>query len=424
MKNAFEKILGFVLMAVVLYLGISQGSGMLFFRLLVGLSLGYALTRGYMGFAGSVNRAYQTGSTKLMRHLMLLFVTASVVTAGLLMFKEADTLNLWVNPINLGLILGGLLFGYGMAFSTCCASGVLTDIVTEFPKAMITLIFFGMGVFLGFPIQSGAAFVRKTWLSTATYADRGVFFPDLFKSWDPTGGFFGALVLTAVLALIVVKLSLYYERKRAAAGTLGVVPAERAQASVEAFDASKKHGCGSLYDFFFVRPWSMKTAIFVIVLMYTLLLAVTKNGWGASTPYGIWFGKLLMLFGVSAEALAEFSTKKPEFFTLPFFQHPVTVQNVGIMLGTLFYMLSAGKLFAAAKAAFKIRWWELLLFAMGGLTMGLGTRLSNGCNVGALFTPIANFSLAGWLYLIFITLGAIVGNRVGKAIYAKKAEEA
>lgn len=38
---------------------------------------------------------------------------------------------------------------------------------------------------------------------------------------------------------------------------------------------------------------------------------------------------------------------------------------------------------------------EALLFALGGLTMGVGTRLANGCNVGALYTPIANFSLSG-----------------------------
>jgi uncharacterized protein len=42
---------------------------------------------------------------------------------------------------------------------------------------------------------------------------------------------------------------------------------------------------------------------------------------------------------------------------------------------------------------------EGLVFALGGLSMGIGTRLANGCNVGALYTPIANFSLSGWISL-------------------------
>ncbi len=39
-----------------------------------------------------------------------------------------------------------------MTFSVCCASGVLTDVVTGFSRGFVTLIFFGMGVFLGFSL--------------------------------------------------------------------------------------------------------------------------------------------------------------------------------------------------------------------------------------------------------------------------------
>jgi uncharacterized protein len=44
-----------------------------------------------------------------------------------------------------------------MSFSSCCATGVLTDLVTGLPRAFITLIFFGIGVFLGFPVQKTAS---------------------------------------------------------------------------------------------------------------------------------------------------------------------------------------------------------------------------------------------------------------------------
>ena len=117
-------------------------SNVLFIRLLFGLGLGYTLSRAYTGFAGSVNRAYNTGSTRLMRTLMLLFFLTALASTGYFFLADASQFDLWVNPINTGLILGGILFGFGMAFSSCCASGVLTDLVTALPRAVSLLFSF------------------------------------------------------------------------------------------------------------------------------------------------------------------------------------------------------------------------------------------------------------------------------------------
>jgi hypothetical protein len=50
--------------------------------------------------------------------------------------------------------------------------------------------------------------------------------------------------------------------------------------------------------------------------------------------------------------------------------------------------------------------------------MGLGTRFANGCNVGALYTPIANFSLSGWLFLIAMVAGGVLGSKFKKVVKA------
>ncbi|MGO3801066.1 MAG: YeeE/YedE thiosulfate transporter family protein [Fusobacterium sp.] len=59
---------------------------------------------------------------------------------------------------------------------------------------------------------------------------------------------------------------------------------------------------------------------------------------------------------------------------------------------------------------------DAFLFALGGISMGFGTRLANGCNVGALYTPIANFSLSGWIFFIFLVIGGILGNKISRII--------
>ncbi len=80
-------------------------------RALLGLSLGYVLTRGFFGFAGSVNRACRFNSNNLTRALMLMFIVTSIGMFFVLLIGGIENYDLWINPINLGLIIGGILFG-------------------------------------------------------------------------------------------------------------------------------------------------------------------------------------------------------------------------------------------------------------------------------------------------------------------------
>ena len=410
-KMGAEHYFGLALVLAVLLAGGSLlSTSMLYFRLLMGILLGYALTRAYMGFAGSVNRAYNTGSTKLMKTLMWMFVVTAIANTAFLYNADAATYDLWVNPINFGLIIGGIFFGFGMSFVSCCASGVLTDLVTGLPRALITLIFFGMGVFLGFPIQSTAPWIRNSWFTTETGAKLygGVYLPDLFAN-GPLDGYVGAILLTVLFAAVVVYLSNLYEKKVKTKGCFTGVCSEKEQDKVEENL--------SFYEKVFVKPWTMQTGATVITGVFVLLMGVTKAGWGASTPYGFWFGKLMMVFGVSPEALAEFTHKPVKVFTMPFFEHPINVQNVGIILGTIVALALAGQLKKAFTSELRISFKDAVFFAMGGLFVGLGTRFANGCNVGALYTPIANFSLSGWIFLVFLVAGGVLGNIVKKRIY-------
>ncbi|OQY40421.1 MAG: hypothetical protein B6229_01850 [Spirochaetaceae bacterium 4572_7] len=338
-----ENILGFILIAFLLTAGqvIFKGN---FFRIFIGLGFGYTLTRGYMGFAGSVNRVCRTGSTKLTKVLVV---------------------------------------------------------------ALITMIFFGMGVFIGLPWAKSYSWINNSLIKVG---DRnGVFMPDLFK-FDGLNGYLGATLLTAAFVGLVFFFANKFEAKRKKEGRNPGVDSEILQESVV------KENKG-LYDILFVKPWSLTTGAAVIVALFAILTGVTGNGWGASTIHGFWFGNILTTFGASADALAEYTGSSAKFFN-GFLVHPVGFQNFGIILGTLIYLLTAGIFKSTFLSEIKIKPKEILIFAIGGLAMGIGTRLSNGCNVGALYTPIANFSLSGWIFFIFLFAGGILGNKIrgGKKI--------
>lgn len=417
-----DRVLGFALLAVLLIVApFVLPSNMHYIRLIFGLALGYILSRSYTGFAGSVNRAYNTGSTKLMRTLMFMFFITSVAVAGFLVLEpDIAKYGLWINPINLGLILGGLLFGFGMAFSSCCASGVMTDLATDWPRAGITLIFFTIGVFLGFPLQATQSWITKSWFTSATGAKfaQGVFIPDWFKG-GILNGYLGAIIVTGIFCALVTYLAFRYEKKRHNSGTYTGVLSERAQDAPKQTDvANFELRSGTTYDALFVRPWTLKQGAIGLTMMFVLMMAITKSGWGASTPYGFWFGKVLHTFGVSGASLAAFTHQEAAVFTGGWLSNPMTVQDFGIFLGAAVFILTSGLFKETMHAVPSLTAKSTALYALGGFTMGFGTRLANGCNVGALYSPIAEFSLSGWIFLIVLVLGGMVGNRLSKILYA------
>ena len=417
----WDKAIGFVLFFI-LIIGAPfvLPSNMHYLRLLMGLALGYILSRSYTGFAGSVNRAYKTGSTKLMRTMMFMFLITAIANVTFLMFtKDLTTYALSINPINLGLILGGLLFGFGMAFSSCCATGVMTDLATDLPRAGVTLVFFCLGVFLGFPLQATQSWIKGSIATSATGKKfaQGIYMPDWFK-WDGLDGYLGAVVLTALLVSFVIYLSYLYEKKRRQKNTYSGVPSERVQDSPQDEDiANFTMDSESTYNVLFKKPWTLKQGAVGMTIIFVLMMGLTKSGWGASTPYGFWFGKVLNIFGVSATSLANFTHQPAAVYSGPFLANGVTVQNMGIFLGAIIFIFTAGLFKQTMHSVSTLNFKSASLFALGGFTMGFGTRLSNGCNVGALYTPIAQFSVSGWIFLAALVLGGIIGNKLSKTIY-------
>ena len=409
---------GICLLVVLVAAGAAVLKPMIALRLVIGLGFGYVLSRAISGFAGSVNRACRTGSTQLMRTLAFMFFISSIVVAGFAFPDENFAqLDLWINPVNLGLIVGAAVFGFGMSLSSCCASGVMQDVAMASPRAIITLIFFGIGVFVGFPLQYSQAWIEKSVVSTERGLQKGggVYFPDFFK-WDGFNGYLGAIVLTGVLCLVVYKACMWYETKRKAAGTYTGVGTEKLQASAYEYDLTKaKFFSRDTYYHLFVKPFTLKEGAVGLTILFTVLLAVFKSEWGASTPYGLWVARVLITFGIDPEKIIVFAnTTMGGAFETPLLEQAVSVQDIGICFGAVVYMLLAGEFIASVKEAMSITPKEAFWYMIGGFTMGFGTRLAQGCNAGALYSPIAAFSLSGWVFLPFMVLGGVLGNLVYK----------
>lgn len=412
--NKKEYAIAGTLLAVALVAGgLFLPSSLHFSRLIIGLGIGYVLGRGFYGFAGTANRAYNTGSTKLMRSFMLLIILSSFITVFFAAVPASDVnpgfvlqYSHFIHPVSLGTIVGSFIFGVGMAFAGACASGVLTDLSLEFPKAVLALIFFGMGFVISMPFGAKMPWIGTSFIKSSPDIN-GVWFPDLFR-FDGLNGFLGALLLNILLAAIVIKLSYVYEARRKAKGTLRAVGSEKEseEAMGQLLDTNL-----SFYQRFFARPWTLWESAAAMALMYAALMGFTKSAWGVSGAFGFWFAKILNLLGVSAEAIGNY-TGNPNLVTPGVFEHQQSVQDIGIALGAFIALFSMGRLFTSFKAGLKIKGKQAFFASVGGLLMGLSIGFSRGCNAGGLFSPIVSFSLSGWIFLVFMVCGAFVGNRL------------
>jgi uncharacterized membrane protein YedE/YeeE len=387
--------------------------------LITGLILGYILTRSRYGFAGGVRRIYFTGDGSLTKALLLMFALSIIATAGIhfaaaqkgavVAFRagEGDSVipgSGFVQSANLATIIGGILFGIGMIFGGGCASGTLTDSGEGEVRAWIVVLFFCIGGILGT--------VRGPWWKESLFSKIGttVYLPDVF-------GYVGTVILSLLLLLIIYTFTKKYENKRKNEGSLVMDDYEDWQKPLPE-PKEYKFFSKETYHKFFVERWSFYTGGVLVALMFIFIINTTGSSWGASGPYTLWGIWLFQKFGI------DFSTNPAlagsvETVKNGLLNHPVSIRNVGIIFGSTIALLLAGNF----KFNFDFKGKDVLFYAIGGILMGYGAKVAGGCNVGALYSGIANFSLSGWFFLVAMTIGGIIGSKIYEKVFFTKEEK-
>ena len=379
--------------------------------LLTGLLLGYVLQRGRFGFAGGVRKIGITGDGTLSKALLFLFGITTIGAAGIhygafskgaeAAFRAAEgaatipgTGN--VATINLAFLLGGLLFGIGMILGGGCASGTLSDTGEGSVRGMIVLFFFCIGGMLG---TWHLPKLKKTFLYEGGYR---LYLPDKF-------GYIGAVVVSLLLLTVLYAIVKAYENKRRKAGTqmLEEIPADEVAVTVD--EKEYKFFSKETYHKFFVERWSFYVSAALIGILFLFILNTTGSSWGASGPYTHWGVALFSKLGIDFSAVEGFAGSV-KVVNNGILNDPVSVRNIGIILGAFICMLLAGQW--KLNVNFKAK--DTVFYALAGILMGYGAKLSGGCNVGALFSGIANMSLSGWAFLVMLVLGGLIGVQIVK----------
>ena len=370
--------------------------------LISGLFIGYILTRSRFGFAGGVKRPYMTGDTSLNEALFFMFTITAVVVAAIhwhaadggavlaSLAKEGDKVipgSQSVRPLDLGVMIGGFLFGGGMIIAGGCASGTLTDLGEGAVRSLIALVFY----IIGSPIGHWMRVVYGK--SENKIVNVSMYFPNSF-------GYVGSVALTAALFLVLFYIVKGYSYKRKQAGTYIKPGYEDIEKELD-YDNAPFFSYAT-YHRFFIKRWSFMTGGILLALMFIFVLVSTGKTWGVTSAFTTWGVALFSRFGVDFAAIGGFDKEIKEAANL--LAHNGTIRNIGIILGASISFLLAGRF--TIDRDFKAK--DAAWYALGGLLMGIGARFARGCNVGALYSAITAFSLHGWGFLVFMTLGAIV----------------
>jgi uncharacterized membrane protein YedE/YeeE len=158
------------------------------------------------------------------------------------------------------------------------------------------------------------------------------------------------------------------------------------------------------YEILVKKEWSYTTGAVVMAILAVMLAAFAGN-WGVLGPLPLWGGKLLTFLGIDADSWKMYNGSLAKY---RFLNNQAAITNVALIFGAMISCLLAAQWkIRGIKSARQV--WAAII---GGILMGIGARINPGCNIGAMFSAIPAFSLSGWVFLVCMFLGAIVGGKI------------
>ncbi len=342
---------------------------------LVGALIGLVLYRASYGFAGGFRAFVETRDGTMFRAHVIMLAVMSAIALPLLSLGELAGLRLVgvVTPVGFAFLLGAFIFGIGMQLGGACASGTLFGLGGGNMRLLATL----------------AGFVGGSTLA----ASQMDFWWSLPKLEAYT--LLQNISLPRALAVQGASLILFYALIRL------VSRKTREDAPRDFLPATRRAAWSG--------PWSLALGAVALGLLNVAVLVLSGQPWGEAPAFALWGSKVVASLGVDVLwwdywARPGFDRQIEQSVLLD----SVSVVNIAIVIGALIAAASAGQFRLKGERNWR-RWMAALI---GGLVMGYGARLTNGCNIGAYFSGIGTGALSGWVWLALALAGSYVGVKL------------
>lgn len=170
-----------------------------------------------------------------------------------------------------------------------------------------------------------------------------------------------------------------------------------------------KLGNHPIYKKLLKEPLTYVAGAVLLAVFQIAHLTVLGSGWGVTGPFANWGAWIYQALGGDASGWAYYASENMQkVLNSNFLADGGSIRNLGVIIGALLATLFASQF--KIKKIKSVR--QVIAAVIGGLLMGYGARLAKGCNIGALFTGISSFSLAGWIFAAFLLIGAFIGGKL------------
>lgn len=377
-KNYTWRLLSIVLTALVLFSVYNTAGINNALLAMVGILIGLTLVFGNFGFTGGwvawINRRDGRG----LRAQMLILALASaifypILDSGTLFGSDVRG---FVVPFGIATIFGSFIFGIGMQFGGCCASGALSWAGAGSVRVSITLVGFIIGGVWG-------AYDIEYWRSL----------PGIRVDLTNEFGLFGGLGVTLLICAAVALFTIVFEKRKHGK----VLPLN---------EDNEKLGLKRII----IGNWPILSVVVLLVFANFLTLALAGRPWGVTSAFVLWGSKTMTAAGADLTTWNYWQNSAP--LERSVFFDVTSVMNIGILLGSLVAALTMGSF----KPQWNISIKMVLISIIGGLMLGYGSRIAYGCNIGAFFSGISSASLSGWVWFVSAFAGNLVGNQIKKKL--------
>jgi uncharacterized membrane protein YedE/YeeE len=362
-----------------------------------GLAFGFVLQRGRFCFASAFRDLFLLGWGRNMKGVLVGLAIGSV-GFGLVMSRQVpmaflDILPPSANVLPLGIhtALGGLLFGVGMVVAGGCVSGSLYRMGEGYVASWVAFA----GVMGGL---LASAHTWNWWWDTVIASSPRWWLPN----WI---GHPGALAVT-LGALAAAYVAVLWMEQR---GGMVVPSAPRSQDPTTGVGSELRRVARGV----FVEGWGIVPAGAVLGGL-NVLLFTAQEPWGFTGEVSRWSIGVASLVNLEPPTLAGVADL-PGCVFVPadgsFFNHMLFLVT-GMWLASIAGALGAGE-FKIRIPKRRARYAQSL---GGGVFMGYGSGLAMGCTIGAFFSGIPSLAVNGWVFAVFLGIGAWIGTHAIRRI--------
>lgn len=338
-----------------------SGDSLLVAYAAIGLLLGLTLERGRFCFVSAFRDVFMFKNPWLLNGI-LISIGSAAIAIGIL----SDLMG--TRPVMLDsswlVVVGGLIFGIGIALAGACASGMLFRIPEGYVGNLLELVGFSAGILLW------AAYLQvplKQYYSApvGVYSTLGV----------------RADVYSFVTGTAFLLLALYLNR---------YVPKKEKRENEPAWTLNPK------------RPWDPRLAGLILAGIVVVMFSITPRSLlGFTAPYATFGAWTLSVFGVSMKSVSWMS----DYLGV----YPLVVLTLAAFVGA-----GAG---AGVGKNFRIRVpknrFRLIQGTFGGVLAGLGSGIGIGCNIGNFYVGFAErMDVSALLFAPGLILGIYLGFKL------------